>query len=134
MNFGYQPAPRTRVVHLGEDEGGLVARSARAGGRAATVKVPVPQPKAITLLSQMAPPLARRTLASLVNLAGDGDPGYQAHYRGHIHYGDQADQRPGHHPQPSGVAVDPARVGNDRVPSNTTRTSANTQRASPSLS
>jgi len=102
------------VGHFRKDEGGLTARAARAGRRAAPVEIQYHRPKAMTLLSQIAPPLASRTLASVLNFTAPMIPATRRTAAGGVHGGDQADQRPCHHAEPSGVAVDAAGIADDQ--------------------
>jgi hypothetical protein len=68
----------------------------------------------MTLLSQMAPPLASRILASVLNFTAPMIPATRRTAAAGVHGGDQADQRAGQHPEPTGFAVDAAGIADDQ--------------------
>ena len=115
MNFGYQSAPAyCGLVISGKTKAGWPPVP-RAGRRAGTVQVPVPQPEG----DEIGEPHGAAAGQQHVGIIGerglaDGGGGYQAYHRSRIHYGDHADQRARHGPQPGGIAVDAARVADDQ--------------------
>jgi Ion channel len=101
------------VGHFGEDEGGLMTRSAGAGRRSAPVEIPVPQAEGEHVSEPDRATAGEQDVGIVAELGVVDEAGDQTHSSGGVYYRDKSDQCPGPRSEPPGVAVDAAGVTDD---------------------